>query len=103
MEISADELNGVTIIDDGTFSGCTSLTSITIPNGVTSIGRNAFYNCTSLTDIYLNPTTPPPLGNTGAMPYTTTIHVPIGSGDAYKSATNWSYHSDRIVADIELL
>ena len=36
---------------DGAFSGCTKLTSVTIPNSVTSIGKNAFYNCTSLTSI----------------------------------------------------
>ena len=33
------------------FSGCTSLTSITIPNSVTNIGGYAFYGCTSLTSI----------------------------------------------------
>jgi hypothetical protein len=32
-------------------TGCTSLTSITIPNSVTSIGKYAFSGCTSLIDI----------------------------------------------------
>ena len=33
------------------FSGCTGLTSITIPDSVTSIGNYTFQNCTSLTSI----------------------------------------------------
>ena len=33
------------------FSGCFSLTSVTIPNGVTSIGACAFWNCFDLTSI----------------------------------------------------
>ncbi|MEG2065526.1 MAG: leucine-rich repeat domain-containing protein, partial [Clostridia bacterium] len=36
---------------NGAFSGCTSLTSITIPSSVTSIGYRAFDGCTSLTSI----------------------------------------------------
>ena len=43
--------DGVTIIRDFAFSGCTSLTSITIPGSVTSIGYGAFKDCDSLTSI----------------------------------------------------
>jgi hypothetical protein len=41
----------VTRIGDSVFSGCTSLTGITIPESVTSIGGHAFDGCTSLTGI----------------------------------------------------
>ena len=44
-------LDGVTSIDYYAFSGCTSLTSITIPYGVTSIPMDTFNGCTSLTSI----------------------------------------------------
>ena len=38
-------------IDELAFSGCTGLTSVTIPNSVTSIGSRAFKGCTGLTSI----------------------------------------------------
>lgn len=43
--------NSVTSFGIYAFSGCDSLTSITIPNSVTSIDSSAFYYCTSLTSV----------------------------------------------------
>ena len=43
--------NGVTIIDDDAFNGCTGLTSIDIPASVTTINMKAFLGCTGLTSI----------------------------------------------------
>ena len=43
--------NNITNINDYTFCGCRSLTSVTIPDSVTSIGEGAFRNCKSLTSI----------------------------------------------------
>ena len=43
--------NSVTSIGDLAFCDCSSLTSITIPNSVTIIGGSAFYGCSGLTSI----------------------------------------------------
>ena len=42
---------GVTTIGSSAFSGCSSLTCVTIPDSVTSIGDSAFSNCSSLTSV----------------------------------------------------
>ena len=49
-----DELKyftGLSEISSGAFSGCSSLTSVTIPNSVTNIGNRAFYDCSKLPSI----------------------------------------------------
>ena len=43
--------NSVTSIDGAAFSGCSGLTSVTIPNSVTSIGNAAFSRCSGLTSV----------------------------------------------------
>ena len=49
VEKLADTVN----YDNGAFSGCVSLTSVTIPSTLTYIGNYSFYNCTSLAEIII--------------------------------------------------
>ena len=49
--VNAVVTSGVTSIGESAFSGCSSLTGITIPEGVTSIGYWAFEDCSSLSSI----------------------------------------------------
>jgi len=46
-----NQLPNLTIINDGTFSGCSALKEITIPESVVEISQNAFSGCSALTDI----------------------------------------------------
>jgi len=46
--------NSVTLIGVGAFERCTGLTSVTIPNSVTSIGGSAFERCTGLTSVTIS-------------------------------------------------
>ena len=49
-------------LGDGAFSGCSGLTSLTIPSGVTSIGKSAFDGCSGLTSLTI-PSSVTEIGN----------------------------------------
>jgi hypothetical protein len=98
----------VTGIEASAFSGCTSLTSITIPSGVTSIGASAFSGCTGLTSI----TIPTSVTSIGGYAFygcagLTNITIPssvasIGTG-AFLNCTGLSvrwYYNQSVDADI---
>ena len=46
--------SSLTSIGDSAFEDCSGLTSITLPSSLTSIGDSAFYNCSGLTSIDLS-------------------------------------------------
>ena len=45
---------GTRCIGNGAFSGCSSLTGVSIPESVTNIGNEAFENCSSLTSVSIS-------------------------------------------------
>ncbi len=78
-------------------SGMPLLTAITIPNSVTSIGYSAFRGCSGLTSVTIKAETPPILNEDFGNCFDdnlTSIIVPCGTLDAYKSA--WSSYASQI-------
>lgn len=105
----------------GVFSGCTSLKTVVLPSNVNHTGysvfsgcksletvefynrfnNNAFQNCAALKYVRVRATTPPSISTSTFNGCTALekIAVPIGSGDAYRQATNWSAYADIIVEE----
>lgn len=75
------------------YSGCSGLTSVTIPNSVTSIGSYAFQSCSELQNVYCYAEKVP---STDATAFeesniaSSTLHVPGSSLSSYKATAPWS-------------
>ena len=91
--------DGTLTIADSAFSGCSSLTGVTIGNSVTSIGTSVFYGCSSLTQLILFPSTPPTLGSNAIPDNVQSIYVQQSSKATYQAATNWTTFASKIVSD----
>jgi BspA type Leucine rich repeat region (6 copies) len=81
-------INGlpVTTIGDSAFSGCTGLTSVTIPNSVTTIGDRAFDGCTGLNAIEVEALNPAYSSLDGVLfnkGLTTLLRCPEGKAGSY--------------------
>ncbi|MBR6031637.1 MAG: leucine-rich repeat domain-containing protein [Bacteroidaceae bacterium] len=93
--------NSVISIGNGGFYGCCGLTSITIPSSVTSIGSEAFYNCSSLTSVTVKATTPPTIYSYAfSNQSNTTLYVPVGYKAAYQTAYDWQNFKE--IIEIEM-
>ena len=93
----------VTALGETAFTECYNLKSITIPKSITQIGDATFMFCADLKDIYsfieepfnVSASAFSEIGvNTG---YTTTLHVPYGTKEAYLKAEGWKEFKDFIV------
>lgn len=106
--------NNVTSINDYVFNGCSELTSLTIPSSVTYIGAYAFSGCMRLNTIFCVNPIPFYCAKKSTFGCGTdylrdsydiynyaTLHVPMGSKEAYSSAFEWRYFNN-IKEDMEL-
>ena len=86
-------ITSATSIDEDAFSGCTNLTSITIPDSVTSIGEWAFGGCSKLTSVTIpDSVTSIAEGVFDGCTSLTSITIPNGvtsiGGNAFRSCKN---------------
>lgn len=91
--------DGTPSIGEYAFSGCVSLSEVTVPTSVLFIGDQAFEGCTGILAYHFLSPSPPTLGGSGvftSIPDDCVITVPAGSGQAYKTATNWTVVADHI-------
>ena len=77
--------NSVTSIGISAFSDCSGLTSITIPNSVTSIGQSAFSDCSSLTSVTI-PNSVTSIGKMAFVGCSGLTSINVASGNTHYSS-----------------
>lgn len=98
-------------IETYAFMECPMLQEIILPK-CSKIKNSAFYSCSRLSKVILLSSSVcalatsdtfgvTPLKNSSYLGYFGSIYVPASLVDAYKSAANWSYYSDRITSYVE--
>lgn len=93
--------NLVSLVDAAVLSHCLQLENVVFGAGVTTMYNNVVNGCTSLKRIVMKATTPPSIqsGTFNGIPEGCVIEVPVGSGAAYRAATNWSTYASIIVEE----
>ena len=91
--------NSVTSIGYSAFSGCSSLTSIEIPNSVTRIGSSAFSGCISLTSIEI-PNSVTSIGNSAFSGCSSLSSVSIGN--SVTEIDNYAFDGCSSLTSIEI-
>ena len=90
---------GITEIGDRAFYGCSGLTSLTLPAGITEIDSEAFYGCSGLTSVYVYAEKVPKIYSDvflGVDAKKCTLYVPMGTRDDYRFS-GFGYYFENIV------
>ena len=90
---------GITEIGDRAFYGCSGLTSLTLPAGITEIDSEAFYGCSGLTSVYVYAEKVPKIYSDvflGVDAKKCTLYVPMGTRDDYRFS-GFRYYFENIV------
>ena len=106
--------NSVKSIGEDAFENCNNLKKIIIGKSVESIGKEAFRDCYNLQSITINNPEPPVCESLSTFTCSTsyvrdkydvytyaTLHIPMGSKEAYSSANEWRYFN-KIKEDMEI-
>lgn len=82
---------------------CSKLEFLYIPSTLTSIGESAISECTALKDIYCDCQTPPTCERnvfSGSRTVRCTLHVPIGTSQAYQTDDTFKIFSNIVEEDM---
>ena len=93
--------SSVTTIGRSAFYGCSGLTSLTLPSSVSSIGASAFYGCSGLTSIYVSWESPLSIAASTFKDANTKkciLYVPEGTYDDYW-ISNWGIFENIVEYD----
>ncbi len=104
--LSSISFPNCTIIGNYAFSNCSALTVVSFPNCI-SLSQYAFRNCTNLSSFYFMGSSIPsitvytfqytPLSTSSYLGYYGSIYVPASLLASYKTTTNWTAYSSRMV------
>ncbi len=90
---------GVKVISYRILRKC-GLSSITLPSTLESISGNVFEGCSDMKQLYCKAAVPPTLESNSLSGLTnlSTLYIPIGCFEAYKSAEGWKEFADKMVS-----
>lgn len=102
VNLDLSKVSGLTVIGGPeAFSGCSGLTSISIPSSVTSIGNRAFDGCSGLEEVTMEANTPPTLGNWAFNGTAGNLQILVPNVDNYTNEAakekGWEPYKEKII------